>query len=198
MKVIRLTVRLWAEYTRQVRAGRHLRPKTEARWQAQVDQLVIEHMPLADKIARQVWRTFTRAGQGGYSSRIDVEDMISCAWAGGSGQALQSLGRRFPALGLFARAGRDHPPKGLWFALNGRQHIISRPCPAAAIDRAALELTSSKDDEPIGACRRMGLAGDGKTGILASRIAVGRPGQATRRVGRSGAVPRMRRSIRRT
>jgi RNA polymerase sigma factor for flagellar operon FliA len=99
MSVIRLTVRLWAEYTRQVRRGGHLRPQTEARWQERVDQLVTEHLPLAEKIARQVWRTFTRAGQGGYSCRIDVEDMISCAHIG-----LVEAARRYdPSHGEFPR-----------------------------------------------------------------------------------------------
>jgi RNA polymerase sigma factor (sigma-70 family) len=99
MAVVRLTVRLWAEYTRQVRAGRHLRPQTEARWQARVDQLVTAHLGLAEKIARQVWRRFTSAGQGGYSSRIDVEDMISCAHIG-----LVEAARRYdPSHGDFPR-----------------------------------------------------------------------------------------------
>lgn len=99
LEVVRLTVRLWAEYTRQVRAGHRLGPKSADRWQTRVDQLVTEHLPLAQKIARQVWRTFTRAGQGGYSCRIELADMESCAHIG-----LVEAARRYdPSHGEFPR-----------------------------------------------------------------------------------------------
>ena len=99
MPVIRLTVRLWAEYTRQVRGGKRLRPLAADRWQARVDQLVTEHLPLAEKIARQVWRSFTRAGQGGYSSRIELADMVSCAHIG----LVEAATRYDPSQGEFPR-----------------------------------------------------------------------------------------------
>jgi len=92
MPVIRLSARLWAEYTRQVRSGARLRRSAGERWQARVDELVTEHLPLAEKIARQVWRRFTRAGQAGYTSKIELADMISCAHIG-----LVEAARRYDA-----------------------------------------------------------------------------------------------------
>ena len=97
--VIRLSARLWAEYTRQVRSGARLRRSAGERWQARVDELVAEHLPLAEKIARQVWRRFTRAGQAGYTSKIELVDMISCAHIG-----LVEAARRYDATaGDFSR-----------------------------------------------------------------------------------------------
>ena len=81
-KTIRLSVQLWAEYSRQVRAGGRLRRRPAERWQAAIDALVVEHLGLVEKIARQVWGRFTRAGQNGYTSHIELADMVACGHIG--------------------------------------------------------------------------------------------------------------------
>jgi RNA polymerase sigma factor (sigma-70 family) len=97
--VIHISPELWAEVMRSLKAGRKVRALPKARWQANIDALIEEHIPAADKIAVNVWRRFTRAGQGGYSSRIDVEDMKACAYIG-----LVEAARRYdPTDGAFLR-----------------------------------------------------------------------------------------------
>jgi RNA polymerase sigma factor (sigma-70 family) len=94
MAAIRLTRRLWREYVHQnalKAAERRLRQKRE--------QLIIEHLGLAETIARNVWRRFTRTGQGGYGSRIELEDMICCARVG----LVDAAGRWDPSRGDFAK-----------------------------------------------------------------------------------------------
>jgi RNA polymerase sigma factor (sigma-70 family) len=96
-RVVRLTAQLWAEYTRQVRSGNRLRRPAAARWQGSIDQLVEQHLWLAEKIARQVWHRFIRAGQDGYHSHIEMADMVSCAHVG-----LVEAARRYdPTCGAF-------------------------------------------------------------------------------------------------
>jgi RNA polymerase sigma factor (sigma-70 family) len=89
--IVRLSVRLWREYSRRKKAEDTLRRKRE--------QLIVDHLELASTIARNVWRRFTRTGQGGYGSRIDYEDMVSCARVG----LVEAAGRWDPSLGDFPK-----------------------------------------------------------------------------------------------
>jgi RNA polymerase sigma factor (sigma-70 family) len=50
--------------------------------QAERDALVLQNIPIARKIARAVWRKLTHAGQGGYTSPIDIEDVEGWAMVG--------------------------------------------------------------------------------------------------------------------
>lgn len=98
MKTIKLSSRLWAEYTRQMRAGKRLPRRQAERWQAEIDQLVLQHLDLVDRIARQVWGRFTRQGQDGYVSHIELADMIAWGRVG-----LVEAARRYnPEDGAFA------------------------------------------------------------------------------------------------
>jgi len=94
MSVVRLTTRLWREYLHQNRV-KASRQAAENRLRSKRQALIVEHMPHAADIAKQVWRRFTRCGQGGYGSKIELEDMVSCAY-----------------IGLTEAAGRWRPEKG--------------------------------------------------------------------------------------
>lgn len=98
MAVIRLSRRLWKEYVHQNRV-RASRLAAENRLRKKREALIVAHMHLADTIARQVWRLFTRSGQGGYGAKIDLEDMISCAYVG----LVEAAGRWDPSRGDFGK-----------------------------------------------------------------------------------------------
>lgn len=89
-KVIQLTAGLRAEYSRQRKA-------TEQR-QLEINRLIEENMPLVETIARRVWRMYTRAGQNGYSTLIEMEDMVACGYIG----LVQAAQRYEPGRGSFA------------------------------------------------------------------------------------------------
>jgi RNA polymerase sigma factor (sigma-70 family) len=90
-KLLRLSARLWREYAR--------RQKAEDRLRRQRRQLILDNLPQAAAIARNVWRRFTRTGQGGYSLQIDYEDMVSLANIG----LVEAAGRWDPSKGSFQK-----------------------------------------------------------------------------------------------
>lgn len=108
MAVIRLTQRLWSEYIRQNRV-KAARKAAENRLRRKREALIVEHMPHAAAIARQVWHRFHRgchvtmdgnaSSQGGYGDRITLEDMVSCAYVG----LVEAAGRWEPSRGDFAK-----------------------------------------------------------------------------------------------
>lgn len=76
MPVIQLSRRLWREVSRDLRAH-HARREAERRLQRREvkrrEQLVLKHMPMVTRIAKQVWRTMTH---------ITVEELISDGYLG--------------------------------------------------------------------------------------------------------------------
>jgi RNA polymerase sigma factor (sigma-70 family) len=62
------------------------------------DELIVAHMPLARKIARNVHAMLTAAGQGGYTSPIDLGDVEGWAMVG----LTQAAGRYRKKRGNFA------------------------------------------------------------------------------------------------
>jgi RNA polymerase sigma factor (sigma-70 family) len=106
--VILLTKRLWRAYIHQnrVKAGRQA---AENRLRRKREALIVEHMPRAAEIARQVWHRFNRgckvtedgysSRQNGYGDRIALEDMVSCAYVG----LVEAAGRWDPTKGNFAQ-----------------------------------------------------------------------------------------------
>jgi RNA polymerase sigma factor (sigma-70 family) len=98
MALVRLTKRLWKEYLHQTRV-RASRQAQENRLRRKRQDLIVAHLPLAESIARQVWRRFTRSGQGGYGSKISLEDMVSCAHVG----LVEAAGRWDPGRGEFGK-----------------------------------------------------------------------------------------------
>lgn len=149
-RVVRLTSRLWAEYTRQVRAGRRL-PRGQAQaWQRQIDELVMAHLDLVERIARQVWRRYTRAGQDGYTSRPDMEDMVSCGYVG-----LMEAARRYsPEKGDF--------PKFAFRRIRGAIVDAHRRGAYRDMQHVPLEVLLPRDDES--AAGPTGTRGGGSAG----------------------------------
>jgi RNA polymerase sigma factor (sigma-70 family) len=108
MSVVRLSKRLWREYVHQNRI-KASKKAAENRLRRRREALIVEHMPRAAEIARQVWHRFNRgchvsveghaSGGNAYGDRIDLEDMISCAYLG----LVEAAGRWDPAKGDFAK-----------------------------------------------------------------------------------------------
>ncbi|GEM_PF-6600997 len=97
MSVVRLSKRLWKEYLHQVQI-KAARMAAENELRQKREQLIVEHMPVARGIARQIFHKFRHAaGSGG--SKIAFEDMLSSAYIG----LVEAAGRWDPSKGDFAK-----------------------------------------------------------------------------------------------
>jgi RNA polymerase sigma factor (sigma-70 family) len=97
MAVVRLSKRLWNEYLHQVKLKQE-RQAAENALRQKREQLIVEHMPVARAIARQVFHRFRHAAGGG-NSKISFEDFISASYVG----LVEAAGRWEPSKGDFAK-----------------------------------------------------------------------------------------------
>lgn len=85
MKLIRLSVLLWQAYLHQARVRGGLRA-AELRERRRAEQLretlILDHMYLVDRIARQMLRMFCKHGEHGYATRLELADLVQSGCVG--------------------------------------------------------------------------------------------------------------------
>ncbi|HXR40683.1 MAG TPA: sigma-70 family RNA polymerase sigma factor [Terracidiphilus sp.] len=98
MSVIRLSTQQWSAYLADLRGNAQLmacelRRRRQAKARNRAAQLAEANLPLVQKLARAMWRKYSRHGQNGFVSHLLIEDFVGYGCVG----LMQAIHRFAPA-----------------------------------------------------------------------------------------------------